>query len=107
MRGMRMRILIIGMALVVLAGVSALTPRWRASSKRAALAAADVVSSSVQTSGMDTNLRGVSAAGSVDSDGTEHIAVWACGSNGVILLSTDFGKTWKRVHVAGGDSLDF
>jgi photosystem II stability/assembly factor-like uncharacterized protein len=25
----------------------------------------------------------------------------------VILLSSDFGKSWKRVHVAGGDALDF
>jgi photosystem II stability/assembly factor-like uncharacterized protein len=105
---MRTRILIMGIALVVvLAGATALTPRWRASSERATLAAADVVSWSVQTSGIDTNLRGVSAARSVDSDGTEHIAVWACGSNGVILLSNDVGKTWKRVHVAGGDALDF
>jgi Photosynthesis system II assembly factor YCF48 len=110
MRGMRMRILIVGMALAaVLAGAAALTPRWRASSNGAyaGLHAAGGVSWSVQTSGIDTNLRGVSAAGSVDSDGTEHIAVWACGSNGVILLSNDFGKTWKRVHVAGGDALDF
>jgi len=108
MRGMRM--LIVGMALVVaLAGGAALGPRWSASSKaaNAALAAAGGVSWSVQTSGMDTNLRGVSAAGSVDSGGTEHIAVWVCGSNGVILVSNDFGKSWKRVHVAGGDALDF
>jgi photosystem II stability/assembly factor-like uncharacterized protein len=105
---MGMRILVIGMALVVvLAVATALTPRWRASSERANLAAADVVSWSVQSSGLETNLRGVSAAGSVDSDGTEHIAVWACGSNGVILLSNDFGKTWKRVHAAGGNALDF
>jgi photosystem II stability/assembly factor-like uncharacterized protein len=34
-------------------------------------------------------------------------AVWASGSNGVILRSTDLGKTWKRLHVAGGDTLDF
>ena len=108
MRGMRMRTLINWMALVVvLAGAIALTPRWRTSSKRATLAAVDGVSWSVQTSGIDTNLRGVSAAGSVDSDGTEHIAIWVCGSNGAILLSNDFGKTWKRVRVAGGDSLDF
>ncbi len=114
MRGMRMRILSTGMAIaVVLAGASALTPKRRALSSGAhanvrGLLAADGVSWSVQTSvGSIRILRGVSAAGSVDSDGTEHIAVWACGSNGVILLSTDFGKTWKRVHVAGGDALDF
>jgi photosystem II stability/assembly factor-like uncharacterized protein len=112
MRRMRMRILIMGMALVVIAGATVLTPRWRVLSSGAHanvrdLLAADVVSWSVQTSGIDTNLQGVSAAGRVDSDGTEHVAVWVCGSNGVILVSTDFGKNWKRVHVAGGDSLDF
>jgi photosystem II stability/assembly factor-like uncharacterized protein len=69
----------------------------------------------VQTSGIDTSLRGVSAAyfgkpmagqpGDVLQK--RDIAVWACGSNGVILSSTDLGRTWKRLHVAGGDSLDF
>jgi photosystem II stability/assembly factor-like uncharacterized protein len=77
--------------------------------------AADDVHWSVQTSGIDTNLRGVSAAyfgkpmasqaGDVLQE--RHIAVWACGSNGVILTSTDLGKTWKRLHVAGGETLDF
>jgi hypothetical protein len=108
MRGMRMRMLIMGMSLVgVLADAAGVAPRWRVASERAALAAAGGVSWSVQTSGIDKNLRGVSAAGRVDSDGTEHIAARACGSNGVILLSTDLGKSWKRVHVAGGDALDF
>lgn len=69
--------------------------------------AAATVSWSVQTTGIDSNLRGVSATKSVDSAGAEHIAVWACGSNGVILFSNDLGKTWKRMHVAGGDALDF
>lgn len=100
--------LIMGMSLVgVLADAAGVAPRWRVASERAALAAAGGVSWSVQTSRIDTNLRGVSAAGRVDSDGTEHIAARACGSNGVILLSTDLGKSWKMVHVAGGDALDF
>jgi|GEM_PF-441123 len=60
----------------------------------------------VQTSGIDTNLRAVSAVlVSPEGDGT--IAVWASGSSGVILRSLDKGKTWKRLHVAGGDALDF
>lgn len=60
---------------------------------------------SVQTSGMDTNLRGVSA---VYSSVSPHApVVWACGSNGVILRSNDGGKTWKRLHVAAGETLDF
>src|ERR1700719_2646347 len=113
MRGMRMRILIVLMMLMAtFAGAVVRARRGRAPISGAhanmrGLLAADRVSWSVQTSGIDTNLRGVSAAGRVDSDGTEHIAVWACGSNGVILLSNDFGKSWKRVHVAGGDGLDF
>ncbi|MGB8540945.1 MAG: hypothetical protein WCD49_04830 [Candidatus Acidiferrales bacterium] len=67
----------------------------------------DNVTWSVQTSGIDTNLRGISAENSVDANGTDHITVWASGSNGVILFSSDLGKTWKRLHVVGGDSLDF
>lgn len=60
---------------------------------------------SVQTSGLDTNLRGVSV---VHSSHTPHsVVVWACGSNGVILRSNDAGKTWKQLHVAGGETLDF
>src|SRR5712692_3926167 len=61
----------------------------------------------VQTSGVDTNLRGVSAAYTPDAKGVPVPVVWASGSNGVILKSLDEGKTWKRLHVAGGDALDF
>lgn len=61
----------------------------------------------VQTTGLDTNLRGVSAASASDSKGAPVPVVWASGSNGVILRSLDEGKTWKRLHVAGGDALDF
>lgn len=113
MRGMKIPPLIILLILAVTftsAGVR--VRRWRAPSSEVHtharnLGAADTVSWSVQTSGIDTNLRGVSATESVDRNGTEHISVWACGSNGVILLSNDGGKTWKRLHVAGGDALDF
>ena len=62
---------------------------------------------SMQTSGIDTNLRGVSAAYSPDANGLPTPVVWASGSNGVILRSVDMGKTWKRMHVQGGDGLDF
>jgi photosystem II stability/assembly factor-like uncharacterized protein len=55
---------------------------------------------SVQTSGLDTNLRGVS----VKNFGS---TVWASGSNGVILRSTNDGKTWKQLSVAGAGALDF
>jgi photosystem II stability/assembly factor-like uncharacterized protein len=62
---------------------------------------------SMETSGIDTNLRGVSAAYSPDANGVPTPVVWASGSNGVILRSVDLGKTWKRMHVQGGDGLDF
>ena len=58
----------------------------------------------VQASGLDTNLRGVSVSANKSSG--KHI-VWASGSNGVILRSTDEGKSWKQLHVTGGDTLDF
>jgi photosystem II stability/assembly factor-like uncharacterized protein len=61
----------------------------------------------VQTSGMNTNLRGVSAGYTQDDKGAPVPVVWASGSNGVILKSLDEGKTWKRLHVSGGDELDF
>jgi photosystem II stability/assembly factor-like uncharacterized protein len=61
----------------------------------------------VQSSGLDTNLRGVSARYTPDERGVPVPVVWVSGSNGVILRSLDLGKTWKRLHVAGGDALDF
>jgi photosystem II stability/assembly factor-like uncharacterized protein len=61
----------------------------------------------VQTSGIDTNLRGISAAYAPAAKGVPVPVVWASGSNGVILRSLDQGKTWQRLHVAGGDALDF
>lgn len=61
----------------------------------------------VQTSGIDSNLRGVSAAYAPDEKGVPVPVVWASGSNGVILKSLDEGKTWQRLHVKDGDALDF
>jgi photosystem II stability/assembly factor-like uncharacterized protein len=61
----------------------------------------------VQTSGIDTNLRGVSAAVFTDSHYAPTPVVWASGSNGVILRSVDVGKKWKRISVPGGEALDF
>jgi photosystem II stability/assembly factor-like uncharacterized protein len=63
---------------------------------------------SVQTSGIDTNLRGVSIATfSGPGPGGSAPVIWASGSNGVILQSKDRGATWKRLSVAGGERLDF
>jgi photosystem II stability/assembly factor-like uncharacterized protein len=60
----------------------------------------------VLTRGIDTNLRAVSADLDAPS-ATAKIVIWAAGSNGVVLRSADSGKTWNRVHVEGGDKLDF
>lgn len=59
----------------------------------------------VQTSGIDTNLRGIGVV--PHARAALEKVVWASGSNGVILKSIDKGTTWKRLHVEGGDSLDF
>jgi len=61
----------------------------------------------VQTSGINSNLRGVTVAETQDATGVPVPVVWASGSNGVILKSVDEGKTWNRLHVTGGDALDF
>jgi photosystem II stability/assembly factor-like uncharacterized protein len=57
----------------------------------------------VQTSGLDTNLRGVSAK----CERNKQCVIWASGSNGVILRSIDEGKTWKQFAVIGAEDLDF
>lgn len=62
---------------------------------------------SVQTSGLDTNLRGVSVHTIVNDSNKDVDLVWASGSNGVILRSTNDGKTWNQLSVPGGDNLDF
>jgi photosystem II stability/assembly factor-like uncharacterized protein len=61
----------------------------------------------VQNKGTDTNLRAVSVAHAPSEKGPPLPVVWASGSNGVILRSLDEGKTWQRVHVKDGDTLDF
>lgn len=58
----------------------------------------------VQTSGVDSNLRGVSVA-SARPAGMP--VVWACGSHGVVLRSDDGGEKWSRVDVPSESSLDF
>jgi photosystem II stability/assembly factor-like uncharacterized protein len=63
----------------------------------------------VLTSGIDTNLRGISAdfTRPLSESGDHSVVIWVCGSNGVILRSIDDGKTWSHLHVEGGDKLDF
>lgn len=59
----------------------------------------------VQNSGLDTNLRGVSV--SFAFTGKHDYVVWASGSNGIILRSTNEGATWTQMSVKGGGDLDF
>jgi photosystem II stability/assembly factor-like uncharacterized protein len=60
---------------------------------------------SIQTSGLNTNLRGISIARPWASSPTP--IIWACGSEGAVLRSNDRGKTWTRLHIPNADSLDF
>ena len=62
-----------------------------------------------QNPGIDTNLRGLSAAYGSDTAGTRSPVVWASGSHGVILrsMSMDHGTNWARLAVSGGEDLDF
>jgi photosystem II stability/assembly factor-like uncharacterized protein len=62
---------------------------------------------SVQASGVDTNLRGVSVIYDQASPGRDGYVIWAAGSNGAILFSNNDGSTWKELHVEGGSDLDF
>jgi photosystem II stability/assembly factor-like uncharacterized protein len=61
----------------------------------------------VKTTGIDTNLRGVSAVEPPRGPKGGEVVVWASGSNGAILKSVDSGKNWERVTVPGGETLDF
>jgi len=65
----------------------------------------DKPSWTAQTSGVHTNLRGISAAHASRTDKTA--VVWASGSNGVVLRSPDGGKTWQQLSVADAERLDF
>lgn len=61
----------------------------------------------IQNSGVDSSLRGVSAAWFHDGGEELQPVVWASGSKGVVLRSVDEGKSWKRLTMAGGETLDF
>ena len=55
-------------------------------------------------SGVDSNLRGVSVT---ELSPPETAIIWASGSQGAVLRSTDSGKTWKRLGIPEAESLDF
>jgi photosystem II stability/assembly factor-like uncharacterized protein len=60
---------------------------------------------SVQESGVDSNLRGVCVVAESSAAKTE--TIWASGSQGAVVRSTDSGKTWKRLRIPEAESLDF
>ena len=60
---------------------------------------------SVESTGVQSNLRGVSVIADVTDTGKT--AIWASGSNGTILRSVDAGKHWGRLDVPDGSALDF
>jgi photosystem II stability/assembly factor-like uncharacterized protein len=57
----------------------------------------------VRTQGRATNLRGVSVT-RANSGAT---IVWASGSKGVVLRSTDHGKSWAELQIPSAENLDF
>jgi len=59
----------------------------------------------VHDSGVDSNLRGVSVV--TELSPPETAIIWASGSEGAVLRSTDSGKTWKRLGIPEAESLDF
>lgn len=61
----------------------------------------------IQSSGIDSNLRAASVFVGKSRHGESPTIVWGSGSNGVVLRSTDRGRSWKRLHVKGAENLDF
>ena len=62
----------------------------------------------VETSGIDTNLRGVSVVSGENGKGKQHYIIWASGSSGVILRSDNDGSSWQQLNspVSDGDFRD-
>jgi photosystem II stability/assembly factor-like uncharacterized protein len=59
----------------------------------------------IQESGVDSNLRGVCVV--AESSAGEGMTIWASGSQGAVVRSTDSGRTWKRLRIPETESLDF
>jgi photosystem II stability/assembly factor-like uncharacterized protein len=59
----------------------------------------------VQESGVDSNLRGLCVVS--ESTPAYKQILWASGSLGAVVRSTDSGKTWKRLRIPGAEALDF
>jgi photosystem II stability/assembly factor-like uncharacterized protein len=59
----------------------------------------------VQECGADSNLRGVSVVH--NPGGGKTLTIWASGSKGVVVRSTDSGKTWNKLQIQEAEGLDF
>jgi photosystem II stability/assembly factor-like uncharacterized protein len=59
----------------------------------------------IQESGVDSTLRGVCVV--AESSAGEGMTIWASGSQGAVVRSTDSGRTWKRLRIPETESLDF
>jgi photosystem II stability/assembly factor-like uncharacterized protein len=59
----------------------------------------------VQESGVDSNLRAVCVV--IEASPSDTAIIWASGSQGAVVRSADSGKTWKRLGIPEGDTLDF
>jgi photosystem II stability/assembly factor-like uncharacterized protein len=59
----------------------------------------------VQESGVDSNLRGLCVV--AESSADEAATIWASGSQGAVVRSTDSGKSWKKLRIPEAESLDF
>jgi hypothetical protein len=58
---------------------------------------------SVESTGVQSNLRGVSVI--ADFKDTGKTVIWATGSSETIVRSADAGKHWERVYVPDGGGL--
>jgi photosystem II stability/assembly factor-like uncharacterized protein len=59
--------------------------------------------SSIQKTGVDANLRGIS----ISQTSKNKYILWASGTKGTVLRSSDEGRSWQQLKVDGGADLDF
>jgi photosystem II stability/assembly factor-like uncharacterized protein len=62
---------------------------------------------SMQTSGVDSNLRGVSVVLGAGKKDRLHYIIWASGSEGTVLRSLADGSTWQQISIPHASGLDF
>jgi photosystem II stability/assembly factor-like uncharacterized protein len=64
---------------------------------------ASAQSSSIQSTGFNSNLRGISAS----QTSAGKYVVWASGTKGIVLRSLDEGKSWQQLNIESETNLDF